>query len=257
MTGIFSMPMTPRVLDRITPQRMELATILVKERRKRVRYLGSMWHHFGDRHCLYSSIGGYDGSVMILTKTNKRNQYHHPGMWTKNTWQLRQVKKKGGMYDNYMGYTRDRWDQQLFSTSLFNEGNFKRHFRGMKQDTALEFMEAWGFKFVVMDELRKPSVVDTMYWKHKLYAHNFPWIRDPVTNSRVGDADYAWKGTEKLDYSVYGATTKDPKNDFTTLWKRAVADMKEPGVQTVESAVSAAAAPLKEKKPRSKKPKAE
>jgi hypothetical protein len=228
----FINPAMPRVLTRITPQRMELAMILMRERRKRVRYLGSMWHHFGDRHWLYSIMGGYNGSKIILHKTTSRHQYYHPGLYSRlgeNQWSVRAVKTKGVQYDLFGGFTRNRWDQTIAGHNAINDSSLKHHARGMGKNEAIEFLEQWGLKYVVIDELRKPNVVDTVYWRHKLYAHNFPFIRNPVTNHRKGDADYEWKGEEKLDYSSYGATSK-VGNSFTTLWNAAVKELQEPVV---------------------------
>lgn len=236
----FVNPAMPRVLTRITPQRMELAMLLMKERRKRVRYLGSMWHHFGDRHFLYSIMGGYNGSKIILQKTHTRHQYYHPGMYSRlgdNQWQVRSIRTKGNQYDLFGGYTRNRWDQTIAGNNAINDSGLKHHFRGMGKNEAIEFLEQWGLKYVVIDELRKPLVVDTVYWRHKLYAHNFPWIRNPVTNHTVGDADYAWKGVEKLDYSSYGATSKTG-NSFKSLWRSAVEELAEPAVVSVAKRVA-------------------
>lgn len=229
----------PRVLTRITPQKLDLAMLLMKERRKRVRYLGSMWHHFGDRHHLYSIMGGYNGSRIILQKTHTRHQYYHPGMYSRlgdNQWQIRSVKTKNSNYDLFGGFTRSRWDQQIMGTNALNDFSLKHHFRGLGKDEAIEILEQWGLKYVVIDELRKPQMVDMTYLKHKLYAHNFPWIRDPVTNSQKGDADHWWKGQENIDYSNYGAASKIG-NSFTSLWKNAVAELEEPVVAAVAKPV--------------------
>eukprot|EP00331_Platyophrya_macrostoma_P022781 CAMPEP_0176434310 /NCGR_PEP_ID=MMETSP0127-20121128/16599_1 /TAXON_ID=938130 /ORGANISM="Platyophrya macrostoma, Strain WH" /LENGTH=238 /DNA_ID=CAMNT_0017817019 /DNA_START=82 /DNA_END=798 /DNA_ORIENTATION=- len=216
--------MIPRVLTRISQSKMQLATLLMKERRKRIRYLGSAWHHYGDRHWVYGCLGGVrNGSKLIVSRTHSRHQFWHPQKWS-NTYSVRQVKTKATAYDGFGGYMRDRSIGQPVTSNLYGDV-FKKNFRGMNKDEAIEIMEQWGMKFVVMDELRKPSVVDTMYWKHKLYSHNFPYIRDPVTNARKGDADYSWKGVEKFDYSQFGATTKCAKNDFTSLWRLAAADV--------------------------------
>ena len=227
----FINPFMPRVLNRITPQRLELAMLLIKERRKRIRYLGSMWQHFGDRHFYYSCMGGHNGSRIVLSKTHSRHQYFHPGLNSRlgdKQWSVRQVKVKGTQYDLPGGFTRNRWDQSIGGTSVLQDSGFKHNFRGLGKNECIEFLEQWGMKYVIMDELRRPSVVDTMYWKHKLYTHNFPWIRDPTTNHRIGDVDHSWKGQEKLDYTNYGATTKDPKNAFTSLWRKAVEELQEP-----------------------------
>jgi hypothetical protein len=226
----FVNPAMPRVLTRITPAKLDLAMILLRERRKRVRYLGSMWHHFGDRHWLYSIMGGYNGSKIILQKTHTRHQYYHPGMYSRlgdNQWQVRSIKMKGGEYDLFGGFTRNRWDQTINGTNAVNDSGLKHHFRGLGKDEAIEFLEQWGLKYVIIDELRKPNLVDTKYWQHKLYVHNFPWIKNPVTNATKGDADHWWKGDEKIDYGSYGATSKIG-NSFTSLWNNAVAELEEP-----------------------------
>lgn len=236
-------PCMPRVLTRITPNKLELSMIMIKERRKRVRYLGSMWHHFGDRHFLYQTMGGVNGSKIILHRSHGRHQYHHPSKYH-DKWSVRQIKMQGQQYAGFGGYHKDRMNLQTVGTNFFQDGPLKRSFKGLNKDEAIEILEQWGLKFVVLDELKRPSLVECMYWKHKLYAHNFPWIKNPVTNAQIGDADYSWKGTEKFDYSVYGATTKSEKNSFTSLWRTAVEEaavitdpiISEPAKKSVKKA---------------------
>lgn len=239
MPAVFGNVALPRVLTKVTPQKLELAMILAKERRKRLRYLGSFYHHWSDRHHLYTSQGGVNGTKFILDRQRSRVQYHHPIRY-KDKYTVRTIKTGGAQYDMIGNLTRERWDLQLFTTNIFNDTSFKRFFRSLDKDAAIEFLEQWGVKYVLLDEMRKPSVQDCMYFKHKLYAHNFPYIPDPVQTWQYGDADYQWKGTEKLDYSKYGATTKDSRNDFRSLWREAARQFQEPVAAAAPTAAAAA-----------------
>ncbi|RNE98908.1 hypothetical protein TraAM80_08547 [Trypanosoma rangeli] len=110
----------------------------------------------------------------------------------------------------------------IATTNLFQDSTFRRHLMAIHNDEAIALLEGWGVKYVLLDEIRKPMVQDSFYVRHQLYAHKFPYIPDPVTDAYYGDADWNWKGTEKIDYTQHGAETKETRNDFRSLWSSAV-----------------------------------
>nr|CCC95728.1 unnamed protein product [Trypanosoma congolense IL3000] len=214
-------PGLPRVLNRITPQRLELTLMLIKERKKKLRYLGSYLQHYNDRTFLYNAMGGLKGTKFIVEKHHHRAQYCHPTLHSER-YSVRTIKLKGSQYDQVGNFTRNTWDCSIATTNLFQDATFRRHLDAIHKDEAIALLEGWGVKYVLLDELRKPSVQDSIYIRHNLYIHKFPYIPDPVTNVYHGDADWKWKKDEKFDYSSYGASTKDNRNTFQSLWAAAV-----------------------------------
>ncbi|ORC87032.1 uncharacterized protein TM35_000241820 [Trypanosoma theileri] len=214
-------PGVPRVLNRITPERLELTLILIKERKKKLRYLGSYLQHYNDRMFLYNGMGGLKGSKFIIERHHHRAQFSQATLH-RDRYSVRSIKLKGSQFDQLGNFTRNTWDCSTASTNVFQEPTFRRHLSAIHKDEAIAFLEGWGVKYVLLDEIRKPSVEDSIYIKHKLYADKFSYIPFPVTNAYYGDADWKWKGNEKIDYSNYGATVKDDRNTFRSLWSAAV-----------------------------------
>ncbi|EAN88452.1 hypothetical protein C3747_10g568 [Trypanosoma cruzi] len=210
-------PGLPRVLNRITPQRLELTLMLIKERKKKLRYLGSYLQHYNDRTFLYNAMGGLKGTKFILERHHHRAQFCHPTLHSER-YDVRTVKLKGSQFDQLGNFTRNTWDCSIATTNLFQDATFRRHLTSVHKDEAIALLEGWGVKYVLLDEIRKPRVQDSIYVRHHLYAHKFPYIPDPVTNAYYGDADWKWKGDQKIDYKEHGAETKDDRNTFRSLW---------------------------------------
>jgi hypothetical protein len=209
---VFQNPNLPRVLNKFTPDKMELLLIAMKERKKRSRYLGSAWQHFGDRWTIFGAQGTIRrGTRFILERHHGRNQFVHPGTH-RNKVDIRTVKMAGAQFDQLGNYTRTTWDHSLATTNLLNDPTFKKLFRDMPKDQAISMMEEWGVRYVLLDEIRKPSLIDCKYHKHSIYPNKFSWSPDPETNYFRGDAEYKWKGDELIGYADYNAHVQHPDN---------------------------------------------
>ncbi|CAJ1010130.1 hypothetical protein Q4I28_005444 [Leishmania naiffi] len=209
---VFQNAYAPRVLNKMTPDRMELTMIILKERKKRVRYLGSQFHGFADRVHLFNARGGVRrGTRYIIETHHSRVEFRHPARNNKKV-DVRAVKIAGAQYDSIGNFTRMTWDNSLCTTNLLSDPNFKRHFKSMPKDEAIAMLEEWGVRYVLLDEIRKPSLMDCKYHKHHLYADKFWWSPYPEINHMRGDAEYKWKGDELIAYSDYNAHVQHPGN---------------------------------------------
>ncbi|KPA85178.1 putative mitochondrial hypothetical protein [Leptomonas pyrrhocoris] len=205
-------PTLPRVLKQFTPDRMELMLISIKERKKRARYLGSSFQHYNDRWTMFGAQGTVRrGTRFLLERHHTRAQFVHPEVHRNNV-DIRTVKMAGAQFDQLGNYTRTTWDHEIASTNMLNDPTFKQLFRDMPKDQALSMMEAWGVRYIVLDEIRKPSLMDCKYHKHSIYPDKFSWAPDPETNYFRGDAEQKWKGDELIAYADYNAHVQHPAN---------------------------------------------
>lgn len=216
---VFQNPTLPRVLNHVTPDRLELTLLCLKEHKKRMRYLGSHFQRYNDRLCWYGIRGNLRrGTRYVITRHTTRTQYVHPSHGHHNV-DIRAIKLSGAQYDQMGNTTRNTWDLSMASTNPLNDVAMKRWMRNISRQSAINLLEQWGVRYVLLDEERKPQVVDSKYHKHSLFAHKFYWTPDPPTNGGKGDADWKWKGTELIAYDNYGAQTLSAKNVFRSLWK--------------------------------------
>ncbi|CCW68601.1 unnamed protein product [Phytomonas sp. Hart1] len=213
----FSQPNLPRVLHRITPAKLEATLVHIKERKKKLRYLGSSLSQFNDRIFLYGRTGGPKGARYIVEKHHHRTQYCHPGD-NPNRYSIRSVQTGGGQFDQLGGFTRMRWDNAIGNTNIMQDQCLSRNATCILKQEAINRVEEWGVRYILLDEMRKPSVMDCKYHRHQLYPNKFRWNPDPATNSSMGDADWKWRGDELIDYTDYNATSKDAKNQFRSMW---------------------------------------
>lgn len=228
-TATLSDPLVPRVVRRLTPSTLEANLIRIKELKKRTRYYGSHYQHFNDRNFVYINRGGPKGTRFIVEKSHSRCQFVHPGR-PYNRYAIRSVKTRGAQHDMIGNFTMSTWDGLTLSTNPTYE---RRWMTQMHKNEAIKMVEEWGVNYVLLDEVRKPSVSDALYHRHSIYAKKFYWTPDPETNSQVGDADHRWRGNECIPYNDYGSRDKDPRNRFRSLWK----------AETPKTAMVAAAKP--------------
>ncbi|KAL7699484.1 hypothetical protein N2W54_007672 [Lotmaria passim] len=209
---VFQNPNLPRVLSKFTPDKMELLLIALKERKKKIQYLGSAFHHFGDRWTIYAAQGTLRrGMRFILEQHHTRAQFVHPGSH-RNKVDIRSIKMAGAQFDQLGNFTRTTWDHSVSSTNMLNDPTFRKIFRDMPKEQAIGMMEEWGVRYVILDEIRKPSLMDCKYHKHSIYPNKFSWSPDPETNYFRGDAEYKWKGDELIAYTDYNAHVQHPAN---------------------------------------------
>lgn len=214
----FSDPCLPRVLNRVTPGRLEATLTLLKERRKRTRYQSSMFQHYGDRVQLYVSRGGpKKGTKYIVEPHHNRAQYTHRGSF-KGRYDIRAVKTAGAQYDMMGNTTRTTWDASLCTTNAVDNGSLRKNYRCLPKEEAIARVEEWGVRYIMLDEIRKPSLENAKYHRHSLFANKFYWSPFPETNHRIGEADFKWRGDEQISYADYGAATAHPRNLFRSLW---------------------------------------
>lgn len=215
---------SPRVLQQITTTQLERTLVLLKERKKRIRRNGSFLQHYADRDMFYNLMGGPRGALFIVERVPDRKHYIHH-LSRHEQYHIRVVKKRNNAYDQQGTVMRHHqmWDGTHNTTNPLFDGALRLQMRGISKDNAIAMFERWGVKGIVMDAFMKPNQGDMKYFKHRLYMYNFPWLRDPITTRDKGDADWAWKGEDKIDYSSYGAKTEDSRNDFMSLWRDAVA----------------------------------
>ncbi|KAG5474480.1 hypothetical protein LSCM1_03266 [Leishmania martiniquensis] len=207
---VFQNASAPRVLNKMTPERMELTMMIVKERKKKVRYLGSSFQCFNDRVHLFSAQGGVRrGTRYIIQTHHHRVQFRHPARNNRKV-DVRTVKMAGAQYDSIGNYTRMTWDNSLCTTNLMNDPTFKQQFKDMSKEETIGMLEEWGVRYVLLDEIRKPSLMDCKYHKHRLYADKFSWSPFPKTNHMRGDAEFKWKGDELIAYDNYNAHVQHP-----------------------------------------------
>ncbi|EPY34069.1 hypothetical protein AGDE_08023 [Angomonas deanei] len=206
-----------------------------------MRYYGSYPHGYNDRVFFYSAMGGTRGgkrgSYTIIERSHSPKQTTHPGRKDKKV-KVRTVKTNGdAMYAGLGGFYRVGWDQSISSTNMINDSSLKNWAKEIEKDAAIEFAESWGLKYVVLDEVRKPSVDQCMYFTHSLFAHKFHWSPEPPTNHAVGDAEFQWKGDEQFDYKDFGARmAKAPRrNEFRSLWTSAAVKGAAPASNTANS----------------------
>ena len=215
------------------------------------RYLGSELQHTDQRMAWYLTNGGAKSQRIIVEPAHRdRRQFHHP-MANHDKSDIRTVKTNNAQYDLPGGYSRYYPSRELLDTTggIISTFGIPNYF-SMETDPLVCYAECTGQRFIVHDSVTKPRAENFQYHKHKLYAHNFPWIKEPVTNHQYGDADYNWKGTETIDYSSCGASTKDPRNNFRSLWRDAAekyADAPATDGKAVQSPALVPAAASKEK----------
>lgn len=217
---VFQNPMLPRVLNRITPDRLELTLMCLKEHKKRLRYLGSHFQRYNDRLYWYGIRGNLKrGTRYVVHRHSTRAQFLHPSHGH-NTVDIRAIKLSGAQYDQMGNTTRNTWDLSMASTNPLNDVAMRRWMRNISRQNAINLLEQWGVRYVLLDEERRPQLVDSKYHKHSLFANKFYWRPDPHTDGRVGDVETKWKGLELIPYDNYGASTASAKNAFRSLWKR-------------------------------------
>lgn len=184
----------------------------VKHAKKLRQFFGSHFQRIPDREAYYGAYGGPRGGRFTIRRTTTKRQYYHHNathgkfaIHSTNTTNAYSGVGTGGMYRNI-------WDNQVCGTNSFWDVTFKMNAKDLSKDKSVEWMEGWGAKYKLLDEYTQPKMEDLFYQKHALYAHNFPWIKDP------DDADYQWKGDDKIDYKDHGASTKSLANEFRSLW---------------------------------------
>lgn len=216
---VFQNPSMPRVLNQITPGRLELTLICLKEHKKRLHYLGSHFQGLNDRFYWYTNRGTLRrGTRYVVNKHSTRAQYVHPSHGS-NSVDIRSIKLAGAQYDQMGNTTRTTWDLSMGTTNPANDIAMKRWMRNISRQNAINLLEQWGVRYVLLDEERKPQVVDSKYHKHRLFAEKFYWSPSPETNAYKGDAEMKWKEGELIPYDDYGAHTPSSKNAFRSLWK--------------------------------------
>lgn len=203
---------------------LEKIIVNVKERTKRTSYYAGFLMRNPDRELMYAHSGGpKQGRFWIKRRSAKNQHFHWHTTWEKYTvtpvnthpWQL-----LGGIH-------RCIWDHTSSSSNVLNDTGFKVTMRNCDKTSAVRHMDMWGLKYTILDERSSPKMIDFSYVRHRLYSQNFPWKKDPVLGPSVGDADYDWKGVEKLDYSKYGATIKSERNSFQSLWDQVKQEAKD------------------------------
>ena len=209
---------SPRVMEQLTVPKLERTLVLLKERKKKMRQHGSFWHYQSDRDMFYQAMNGPKGCSFIVERVNDRFQYKH-NMDGHETYQVKTVKRRNNWYDMLGGHVRQRWDTTVVGNNYVMDGGLRYTGKGMSKDNAIAMFERWGVNPVVMDEFSKPSFGDRRYFTHRLYVHNFPYIRDPEMRD---DADWNWRGTDNIDYSTIDVSASNPKNDFVSLWNEAL-----------------------------------
>lgn len=190
------------------------AIIRAKERKKFVRYYGTWLQRQPDRELWYANFGGVRNTRLIVRRVISKCQYVH-GTAQLESWGIRNFRKFPQLWDacgaGIIGF--QVWDSSSYFTDTFLDGFFK-FYKYAQKDNAVAFAECFGLKMIVLDEMVQPFHTDFVYYKHKLYAHNFPWIAEPITGVHIGDADWFWRGDDVIDYTNYGASTKSKYNYF-------------------------------------------
>lgn len=216
---VFQNPTMPRVLNHVSPDRLELTLRCLREHKKRMRYLSSHFQRYNERMYWYGVRGSLrKGTRYVVSRHSSRTQFVHPSHGHNNV-DIRAIKCAGAQYDQMGNTTRITWDLSMATTNLLNEGSLKRWTRNISKDNAISLLEQWGVRYVLLDEERKPQVVDSKYHRHNIYANKFHYSPDAHINGHVGDVEVKWKELEEIGYPDYGAHTPSPKNHFRTLWR--------------------------------------
>lgn len=190
----------------------------VREVRKTRAYYGSWLHKCPDREWYYIIFGGPKrGSMYLKRKSSRHRQFDHL-LEKKDAYELTVVSTFPWL--GVAGVNRQIWDQAFtqWPTSFDGTMRPKNPKRTWDKDLGIRHMEEIGLKFKVFDDKIQPKMENMKYYKHRLYAHNFPWLKEPVTTPWHGDVDYSWKGRGDLDYSEYGAATRSVGNEFRSVW---------------------------------------
>ncbi|EPY35066.1 hypothetical protein STCU_01267 [Strigomonas culicis] len=224
-------PGVPRVLSRVTPGKLEAVLISLKERKKRLLYNGSMMQHYNDRMFIYTSLGGPKGTKLVVERHHHRTQYMHLN-YGRDKMDIRAVKIRGTQFDGLGGFARAGYALELTTSNFLQTPMLTRFGSFLERDKAIEIAEQWGLDYVILDEIRKPHVEDSLYHRHPLFSHNFHWSPEPPTHHRIGDAEYTWRGDEHIDYKDRNAHSAVPANSFRSLWARrpTAAANKKPAV---------------------------
>ncbi len=189
--------------------------INVKEKTKRTSYYGAYITRNPDRELMYAHSGGPKQGRFWIKRQTYKNQYAH---WNASWDKYFVQPMNNNPWQGLGGIHRNIWDHTASSSNSLWDTGFKYTMKNTDKNAACRVMDMWGMKYTLFDERTQPKMIDFSYVRHKLYAHNFPWKKDPVLGAGIGDADYDWRGTEKLDYSSYGSTTKTARNSFTSMW---------------------------------------
>lgn len=201
------------------PNNNNLDSVLVnvKERYKRSSYYAGYLMRNPDREFFYGQAGGPRQGKFFIRRTHRKTQYMH---WNTllDKYQVNHVHTHPWQG---FGIVRSIWDHNAGPTSSYYETSLKVTMKQCDKSAAVRTLETWGMKYVILDERTQPRNIDFLYVKHKLYHTKFPYLKAPTTMGHVGDADFDWKGEEKFDYTVHGASTKTPRNNFTSLWEEA------------------------------------
>lgn len=206
----------------IRTRNKDLQKIIInqKERAKSHRYYGAWFQRNTDRELFYGQLGGPGTTKLAIKREVSRQQFKH---WTHDVdkWAVSTVQKND-IFTPAGGVFFQVWDASAGVCDTLNDMALKWGARNMTKDNAIELCESWGLKYYLLDERSTPRFYDLKYWKHKLYAHNFPYLAEPVTGAGIGDPDWEWKGegVGDFDYSVYGAKTNDERNIHRTLWEK-------------------------------------
>ena len=211
--------------------------IYVKNAKKLRQWYGSHFQRCPDREIMYMSMGGPRGGRFTIKRAFSKKQFYHHN-YDHGKYAIHHTNPTnpwsgvggGGQFHGF-------WDNQVMGTNAWWDLTFKMFGKDLTKDKAIEWMEDWGVKFKLLDEYSAPRMKDMLYVRHKLYAHNFPWIRDPIVNSHQGDPDHVWRGRDQFDYSQHGAATASVANEFRSLW----------GVKPAVPAATIQAAPASKK----------
>lgn len=226
---------SPRVMEQLTVPKLERTLVLLKERKKKMRQHGSFWHYQSDRDMFYQAMNGPKGCSFVVERVNDRFQYKH-NMDGHATYQVKTVKRRNAWYDMLGGHVRQRWDTTVVGNNYVMDGGLRYTGKGMSKDNAIAMFERWGVNPIVMDEFSKPTFGDRKYFTHRLYIHNFPYIRDPEMRD---DADWNWRGNDNIDYTTLDVSASNPKNDFVSLWNEALNKHGEKATSTQAAAQKA------------------
>jgi hypothetical protein len=190
----------------------------VKHAKKLRQYYGSHFQRLPDREYFYALFGGPRAGRFTIRRAHTKKQFHHHNA-TYGRYAIHHTNPTNAYSGvGSGGMMRDIWSNQVTGTNSWWDVTFKMNGKDLSKDKAIEWMEQWGVKYRILDEVTQPRMEDMSYVKHKLYVHNFPWIRDPIVTRHGGDPDHWWKGRETIDYKEHGATSASVANEFRTLW---------------------------------------
>lgn len=184
---------------RPTNQNLNKCLMKVKELAKLTHYFGFHIQRLPDREVIYNHYGGPNKGRHYLRQSKSQKQYEHHNTRHDKVMHMYHQRFKSP-HNTITGVTLWIWTSQWGVSEpnlVYNQ--MGPQLNGDRNSTN-RVMESWGMKTVNIDDRTAPRVENLIPHRHKLYQQNFPWLKEPVTNHKVGDADFGWKGEEKIDY---------------------------------------------------------